>query len=82
MTVWRAGKTQEVELKMRVLGAYGATAPFGCAKRSPVEATCMHLIAAACETLGFMKSPDALPVLIRQLSHADRGVRFRAAAAI
>ena len=42
----------------------------------------VRLVKAACEALGFMKSPDALPVLVRQLAHADRGVRFKAAAAI
>ncbi len=42
----------------------------------------VHLIEAACEALGDIKSADALPALVRQLSHADRGVRFKAAAAI
>ncbi len=42
----------------------------------------VHLIQAACEALGEIKSVDALPVLVRQLSHADRWVRFKAAQAI
>lgn len=29
---WRAGKTENVEVKLQVLGAYAATAPYGCAK--------------------------------------------------
>ena len=41
-----------------------------------------HVIQAACETLGELKSAEALPVLVRQLSHSDRWVRFKAAAAI
>ena len=36
----------------------------------------------ACETLGFLKSPEALPVFIRLLSHEDRWLRFKAAQAI
>jgi hypothetical protein len=32
LTRWRAGKTDEVVLKMPVLGSYSPTAPFDCAK--------------------------------------------------
>ncbi len=32
LTVWRGGKSQEVELKLRVLGTYADTAPFDCPK--------------------------------------------------
>ena len=32
LTRWRAGKIEEVELKMRVMGTYAATAPYDCAK--------------------------------------------------
>jgi hypothetical protein len=32
LTRWRAGKTEEVELKLRVLGAYSDTAPYNCSK--------------------------------------------------
>jgi hypothetical protein len=42
----------------------------------------VHARQGACETLGFLKSPEALPVLIRLLSHEDRGLRFKAAQAI
>ena len=42
----------------------------------------VHFIQAACEALGELKSAEALPVLVRQLSHADRWVRFKAAQAI
>ena len=39
-------------------------------------------IQGACETLGLLNSPEALPVLVKQLSHTDRWVRYKAAAAI
>jgi len=32
LTRWRAGKTSEVELKLRVMGTYSATAPYACPK--------------------------------------------------
>ncbi len=41
-----------------------------------------HQIQAACETLGLLDTPDALPVLVKQLAHPDRWVRYKAAEAI
>ena len=32
LTVWRAGKTSQVELKLRVMGTYSDTAPYDCPK--------------------------------------------------
>jgi hypothetical protein len=41
-----------------------------------------HVRQGACEALGCIKSAEALPVLVRLLSHQDRSLRFRAAQAI
>jgi len=41
-----------------------------------------HVIQGACETLGRLKAPEALSVLVRLLKHDDRWVRFKAAAAL
>ena len=41
-----------------------------------------HVIQAACEALGQLKPAEALPVLVKQLSHQDRWVRFKAGEAI
>ena len=41
-----------------------------------------HVIQGACEALGYIKSEQALPVLVRNLSHEDRWVRYKAAQAI
>lgn len=41
-----------------------------------------HMRQGACETLGYLKSPEALPVFVRLLSHEDRWLRFKAAVAI
>ena len=41
-----------------------------------------HQIQGACETLGRLNTPEALPVLVKQLSHSDRWVRYKSAEAI
>ena len=41
-----------------------------------------HMRQGACETLGRLKCQEALPVFVRLLSHEDRWLRFKAAAAI
>ncbi len=46
------------------------------------EAGDPHRIQGACETLGLLNTPEALPVLVKQLAHTDRWVRYKAAAAI
>ena len=46
------------------------------------EGTDVHVAQGAAETLGNLKSAEALPVLIHLLSHQDRWLRFKAAQAI
>jgi HEAT repeat protein len=46
------------------------------------DGTDPHQIQGACETLGLLNTPDALPVLVKQLAHPDRWVRYKAAQAI
>ncbi len=46
------------------------------------DGTDPHRIQGACETLGLLNTPEALPVLVKRLSHPDRWVRYKAAAAI
>ena len=41
-----------------------------------------HQIQGACEALGIINTPEAIPVLVKQLAHPDRWVRYKAAAAI
>jgi len=41
-----------------------------------------HARQGACETLGILKSTEALPVFVRLLKHKDRWLRFKAAVAI
>jgi HEAT repeat protein len=42
----------------------------------------VHVSQGACEALGYIKSEQALPALVRQLSHQDRWVRYKAAKAL
>ncbi len=46
------------------------------------DGTDPHRIQGACETLGLLNVPEALPVLVKQLAHSDRWVRYKAAEAI
>jgi hypothetical protein len=41
-----------------------------------------HQIQGACEALGLINTAEALPVLVKQLAHPDRCVRYKAAEAI
>jgi HEAT repeat protein len=41
-----------------------------------------HQIQGACEALGLINTAEALPVLVKQLSHPDRWVRYKAAEAV
>jgi hypothetical protein len=42
----------------------------------------VHVAQGACETLGYMKCAEALPVFVRLLSHEDRWLRYKAAQAL
>ncbi len=56
LTLWREGKTLSVDLKLKVLGAYSATAPYDCPKSKAIFEQGCRLIAEK----GFEKSdiPD------------------------
>ncbi len=46
------------------------------------QASDVHVAQGACETLGYLKRAEALPVFVRLLSHNDRWLRFKAAQAL
>lgn len=61
VTRWRAGKSEEVVLKLPVLGSYSLTAPFDCPKSK-------HILEQGCKTLAarmaapnYGKSIDSIP---------------------
>jgi hypothetical protein len=44
LSVWRAGKIAEVQLKLRVMGTYSATAPYNCPKSQKIfDEACVML---------------------------------------
>jgi hypothetical protein len=67
---WRDGKTSNVELKLRVLGAYSATAPYDCPKSKAIFEQGCRLIAER----GFEKTdiPDHLNALALLASGDER----------
>jgi len=79
LTRWRAGKSEEVQLKLRVMGTYGATAPYDCPKSKRIlEEACKALEkeplnanwCGAVNGLALMASgnPDYLPK-VSELAH-------------
>ena len=44
LTRWRAGSTSDVELRLRVMGTYAATAPYDCPKSSRILAEASALL--------------------------------------
>ena len=46
------------------------------------EGSDAHIRQGACEALGYIKDPEALPVLVRLLDHQDRWLRVKAADAL
>ena len=67
VTRWREGKSEEVLLKLPVLGSYGATAPYDCEKSKRIlEMGCKALAARAAEAEGkdpIERSLNALALL-------------------
>jgi HEAT repeat protein len=45
LTIWRNGKTSTIELKLQILGAYSATAPYDCPKSKAIFEQGCRLIA-------------------------------------
>ena len=79
LTRWRAGKSEEVQLKLRVMGTYSASAPYECPKSKRIlEEACKALEkeplndswCGVVNGLALMASgnPDYLP-RVRELAH-------------
>ena len=59
LTRWRSGKTEEITIKLPVLGAYGATAPYDCPKSKRIlEQGCKALAATVAKS-----SQEADPIV-------------------
>lgn len=55
LTRWRAGQTEEVVLKLPVLGTYGSTAPFECGKSKHILEQGLQALAARMMVAGYEK---------------------------
>ena len=68
LTRWRAGRSEEVALKLPVLGTYSATAPFDCLKSQRIlEAGCRAL-AQRMEDPSYARRIDAIPRSLNALA--------------
>ncbi len=56
LTRWREGNTEEVVVKLPVLGDYSATAPFNCPKSKRILETGCEALAKRIETAGYDKT--------------------------
>ena len=68
LTRWRAGKTEEVVVKLPVLGSFSTTAPFGCPKSKRVLEQGLKALAARLEQPNYVKSTDAIPRALNALA--------------
>ena len=66
---WRDGRTDAVELKLRVMGSYAPTAPYGCAKSARIFEQGCRAIAA--RGLGKVSIPNDLNALALLASGRD-----------
>jgi len=59
---WRAGKTEEVVLKLPVLGSYSPTAPFDCPKSKRILEQGCEALAARMASPSYLKGPSSEPI--------------------
>lgn len=74
LTRWRAGKTEDVVLKLPVLGSYSATAPFQCAKSKRILEQGCKAIAARMSAAGY-DDQDPIPRSLNALALLASGDR-------
>jgi len=62
LTRWRAGQTAEVQLKLRVMGTYAATAPYDCPKSNAIfDEACKVLEKEplrSCSMMRYINAPE------------------------
>ncbi len=61
LTRWRAGSSEEVALKLPVLGTYSATAPFDCLKSKRILEEGCRALARRMDDPSYARSLDAIP---------------------
>lgn len=68
LTRWRSGRTNEVVLKLPVLGAFSATAPYECPKSQRILAQGQKALAARIARSDYAKTEDAIPRSLNALA--------------
>jgi hypothetical protein len=73
VTRWRAGKSEDVVLKLAVLGNYSATAPFACAKSKRIFEQGCKLLAARVAAPDYAKKQNAITRSLNALALLSSG---------
>lgn len=68
LTRWRAGKTEEVVVKLPVLGNYSPTAPYACPKSKRILEQGCTWLAAQMEQPAYAKKHDPIPRSLNALA--------------
>ncbi|MEN9776633.1 MAG: hypothetical protein RJB04_388 [Verrucomicrobiota bacterium] len=68
LTRWRAGSSEEVALKLPVLGTYSATAPFDCPKSKRILEEGCRALARRMDDPSYARSLDAIPRSLNALA--------------
>ncbi|HRZ36693.1 MAG TPA: DUF6288 domain-containing protein [Candidatus Paceibacterota bacterium] len=68
LTRWRAGKAEEVTLKLSVLGTFSATAPYDCPKSQRILNRGLEALAARMAQPDHAKEDDAIPRTLNALA--------------
>ncbi|MDH4372726.1 MAG: DUF6288 domain-containing protein [Verrucomicrobiota bacterium] len=68
LTRWRAGSSEEVALKLPVLGTYSATAPFDCLKSKRILEEGCRALARRMEDPSYARRIDAIPRSLNALA--------------
>lgn len=68
LTRWRAGSSEEVALKLPILGTYSATAPFDCLKSKRILEEGCRALARRMDDPSYARSLDAIPRSLNALA--------------
>ncbi len=68
LTRWRAGSSEEVALKLPVLGTYSATAPFDCPKSKRILEEGCRALAQRMDDPSYARNLDAIPRSLNALA--------------
>ena len=68
LTLWRAGETEEVVMKLPVFGNYSATAPYACPKSKRILDQGCKLLAAQMAETAYAKKQDPIPRSLNALA--------------